>query len=83
MERDAWTKARDIAASLDLSIDEEIATAHLDTYRDWLHARSTCPKCGETGLETDTHIYSCLSCGARWRVNDARRHALRRYIVSK
>jgi hypothetical protein len=81
MERDAWLEARKVAENLHLTVDEEVSETHLDTYRDWLHARSTCPHCTETGIETAARIYNCLSCGASWHVNDARRCQLRRYLV--
>ena len=83
MERDAWLVARRIALELDIELDEDDIEDHLDTYREWLHARSSCTHCSETGLETAKHIYQCLSCGARWRVNDARNCQLRRYTEKK
>lgn len=82
MERDAWQRARQLADELGCAIDDSIATAHLDSYRDWLHARSTCPTCRETGIEVARRHYRCLSCDTQWHVNDARRCALRRYVIA-
>lgn len=81
MERDAWTKAQEIAQKYDLSIDNESIDTHMDTYRDWLHARSTCPQCESNGLQTDSHLYQCLACDITWRVNDARTCGLKRYVL--
>lgn len=82
MERSAWDEARMLAQQFDVTIDEGIIDLHLDTYRDWLHRRSNCPQCAQTGLETAKHTYSCVMCGATWRVNDGRICQQRRYMVS-
>lgn len=81
MERDAWQYAQgQLGPRYNVIIpDDEIETA-LDTYRDWLHARSTCPRCHAIGLQTKKHLYKCLVCHSQWRVNDARVCALRRYL---
>lgn len=79
IERDAWDNAIEVARELDLIIDEDVIEDSLDTYRDWLHARSLCPKCDATGIQTALHTYECLACHHTWRVNDARQCALRRY----
>lgn len=79
MERDAWGKARHIGVQYEVAIDEAAIAAHLDTYRDWLHARSTCPECQANGLQASPHTYRCIACDASWRVNDARQCQLRRY----
>lgn len=80
MERAAWGKASEIARSYGLSIDEALIETALDTYREWLHSRSTCPKCQATGIQTSRTSYSCPACLTTWRVNDARISQLRRTI---
>ena len=47
MELDAWVKAKEIAKNLSIMIDENHIEDCMDTYRDWLHGRSTCPICSE------------------------------------
>lgn len=80
MERDAWRHARmELGPRYAVLVDGDIIHHDMDTYRDWLHERSTCPKCGSIGLETKKHTYRCLTCGHVWRVNEARTCALRRY----
>lgn len=81
IERDAWEKAKDLADKLDISIEESHIEDSLDTYRDWLHNRSTCPNCASTGIEVKKNIYSCFNCHEKWRVNDGRICALRRYKI--
>ena len=82
MERAAWDYARgQLAPAYHCHITEEFADSTLDTYRDWLHARSTCPTCGATGLQVKQRLYRCLACGHSWRVNEARTCALRRYAI--
>lgn len=80
MERDAWRHARmELGPRYEVRVDGDVIHHDMDTYRDWLHERSTCPKCASTGLETKKHLYKCLTCGHTWRVNEARTCALRRY----
>lgn len=79
MERAAWDKASELAAIYGRAIDESLIETTLDSYRDWLHARSTCPACQATGLQTKKCIYTCPACSHSWRVNEARVCALRRY----
>jgi ribosomal protein L37AE/L43A len=82
LERDAWEKARELAPKYKVKITDDVIEAALDDYRDWLHARSLCPKCNQTGIQSRTNlIYSCLNCDARWTVNDARVCGLRRRLV--
>jgi len=82
LERDAWEKARELAPGYGVKITDDIVETALDDYRDWLHARSLCPKCSQTGLQSRTDlVYSCLNCSARWTANDARTCGLKRRLV--
>lgn len=82
-EREAWSQVRTTLAPLyNIQIDETLIEDALDTYRDWLDARSRCPSCGLTGLQNKTSTYVCVNCRCSWRPNDARQCALRRYVVS-
>lgn len=83
MEREAWSYAsRQLGPTYGVAIADTDVEAALDTYRDWLHARSTCPSCHAVGVQTSKHHYSCVACHEKWRVNDARVCALRRYKIS-
>jgi len=79
MERAAWDQASLLAPQYDRILDLELIEDTLDTYRDWLHARSSCPKCDATGLQTKKDTYHCPACNHGWRVNEARVCALRRF----
>lgn len=68
----AWATARELAIRYQLEIDEGHIQDCLDTYRDWLHKRSTCPVCGSHGLEQRTGLYSCLNCKTTWEVTPSR-----------
>ena len=84
MERAAWQMAIEIAPTYDVAIDPDLTEDALDTYRDWLHARSLCPRCGATGIQTHhAAAYQCLACHHTWKVNEARSCALRRYDTKK
>lgn len=80
IERDAWERAITIGRQFDIDINEAEIEEHLDSYREWLHARSTCPTCGSSGLQKKQDTYWCLACSASWRVNDARSCQLKRYL---
>jgi hypothetical protein len=81
-ERDAWEYATSILApSHHTAITDDLIQSSLDTYRDWLHRRSTCPNCQTTGIQSNHHTYQCLACLATWRVNEARSCTLRRQLT--
>ncbi len=82
MERSAWNRALELASEYGFTISEQMIEDHLDTYRDWLHARSTCPNCSANGHQVKQSTYHCLACGHKWRVNEARICALRRYDLA-
>lgn len=82
-ERDAWEKAKKIAHIYNYEISDQIIESQLDTYRQWLHARSTCPSCQSTGLQMNSKKYSCITCGQTWRVNEAKVCSLRRYKIKQ
>ncbi len=80
MERDAWEHAIfSLAARYEVRITEDLAQDALDSYRDWLHARSRCPRCSATGIQIKKYLYRCIVCRETWKVNDARSCSLRRY----
>lgn len=83
MERDAWQHAADaLAPRYGITIDEDFIEDHLDTYRDWLHAKSTCPACTQNGMEYARKRYRCLACGHEWRTNNGTQTRIRRYTVN-
>ncbi len=82
LERDAWEYAQNtLAPAYTTPIDDEVIQDNLNTYRAWLHTRSSCPECDTTGLQTKEQYYRCLACGHTWRTNEARVCALRRYSL--
>lgn len=83
IERDAWNYAATrLALRYDVTIDEHTIQDNLDTYRDWLYARSLCPQCRMTGLQSTPDAYTCFACGCKWKTNEARSCALRRYALT-
>lgn len=82
LERDAWDyTSRSLASAYKVTIDSDLIQDNLDTYREWLHSRSSCPECNATGLQRKYRRYQCITCGNTWRVNEARVCALRRYSL--
>lgn len=72
MEVAAWDIAVDMATGTNHVIDYEYIQDCLDTYRDWLHQRSTCPRCGIVSFETQTGHYDCFNCNKTWSVSTSR-----------
>lgn len=44
--------------------DEDFVQEKMDTYRDWLHTKSRCRKCGLTRYQTEDGKYHCPRCEA-------------------
>ena len=82
METQAWDKALTLTNTYGVTISDEAVQDNLDSYREWLHARSTCPNCEATGYQSGKQTYSCVACSHSWRVNEARICALRRYSLN-
>jgi hypothetical protein len=72
LEVEAWEEARTLADSLGIAIDEDHIQDCLDTYRDWLHNRSSCPGCGVVCIQTTSIQYSCHNCHTEWTVSASR-----------
>lgn len=84
LERDAWTyAAHTLVPKYQLVIAQETIDEALDSYRDWLHARSTCPRCAANGIETRKRHYTCPACSHSWHVNEAMQCGLKRYSAQK
>lgn len=78
-EVDAWEQVRTtLASKYGYVVDEDLVEDILEDYRQWLHQRSTCPKCNQTGYQTDSGHYHCPLCQTRWQTNDAKFTHLRR-----
>lgn len=68
----AWDRARTLAATYGLAIDEDYIQDSLDSYRDWLHVRSTCPMCYEHCIQATKEVYQCHNCRSTWHVTESR-----------
>ena len=62
MEREAWEKAKELAPQYGIEFNEELVESELDTYREWLHQKSRCPKCGLTRFQTPNGVFHCPRC---------------------
>ena len=73
LEVAAWERARELGKDLSIVIDEEHIQDCLDTYRDWLHKRSICPKCSTQCLQQGDFVhYRCHNCHTVWKVSTSR-----------
>lgn len=68
----AWQEASLLARHYGAAISKDHIEDCLDTYRDWLHKRSTCPACKASGVQVTPRRYHCVNCGERWTVSQAR-----------
>lgn len=72
LEVEAWQAAQKMSQDLGVNIDDEHVQDCLNTYRDWVYARSTCPTCALNSLQIDETTYLCLNCSSRWSVSGSR-----------
>lgn len=72
LESQAWRLAAKIGRRYKVHISDEHIQNCLDTYRDWLHRRSTCPNCGVHSLQQDAANYHCFNCQTTWKVSSGR-----------
>ncbi len=72
LEVEAWQTAEELGRQLGIVIDADHIQECLNTYRDWLYARSTCPTCELNSLQVEETVYLCLNCSARWVVSQSR-----------
>lgn len=68
----AWHQARLQAKQWSVEIDLEHIEDCLDTYRDWLYARSTCPVCKVNAPQVSRSRYKCINCSTSWSVSPSR-----------
>lgn len=71
-EVEAWQKAVEIAERQNVTIDISHIEECLDSYRDWLYARSTCPTCKLNSLQVSPDAYKCMNCLCKWTVSPSR-----------
>lgn len=72
LEAEAWHLAAKIAPKYGVKISDDHVQKCLDTYRDWLHKRSACPKCGMHVVQPSAELYKCFNCQTTWRVSHSR-----------
>lgn len=72
LEAEAWQLAAKIGHKYQIEIEDAHIQNCLDTYRDWLYRRSTCPRCGTHVLQKDSASYHCYNCQTDWQVSSGR-----------
>jgi hypothetical protein len=72
LEVEAWHNAKGLAKDLEINIDENHIQDCLDTYRDWLYRRSSCPNCGVVCIQLTPSTYSCHNCQTTWSVSSSK-----------
>ena len=82
MEAEAWKEAKAIAQTYKLTIPDDLIEHCLNSYRDWLHLRSTCPTCKNIAIEEKLNCYHCFNCYQKWSVpTDQRSRSYRHKVV--
>jgi hypothetical protein len=72
IEVEAWEEAVRIGQELNIDINSDYIQDCLDTYREWLHKRSSCPSCASNGLQCSNATYKCIGCGSSWKVSSSK-----------
>lgn len=67
-EVEAWEMAKQISHGYGVDIENGHIEDCLDSYREWLHKRSTCPRCKLKGIYKAADTYSCPNCQSEWQV---------------
>ena len=62
IESAAWEQAEQLAKTFNIAFDNDFAQNQLDSYRNWLHQKSRCKKCGLTRFQTPDGKYHCPNC---------------------
>ncbi len=62
IELNAWETAKSLAKTFKIPYNEEFIENELDSYRNWLHKKSLCKKCGLTCYQTPDGVYHCPHC---------------------
>ncbi|MGH7237293.1 MAG: hypothetical protein ACREGF_02045 [Candidatus Saccharimonadales bacterium] len=68
----AWQKALELAKKYGQKISQDHVQDCLDSYREWLHCRSTCPACLNRSVQQNSGEYSCFNCHNVWQVSASR-----------
>ena len=68
----AWEKAHEIAKNYNITLDDSYIQDCLDSYRDWLHIRATCPTCHSRCLQVNKTTYCCHNCNTTWHITRSR-----------
>jgi hypothetical protein len=71
IELSAWEKAKQIGLDYGVVIEQDHIEDCLDTYRDWLKHRATCPECQTVTTQNSVNSYLCFNCDATWQVPDS------------
>jgi hypothetical protein len=71
-EAQAWQEALQLAEQYKVPLNSSYVQDCLDTYRDWLYKRSTCPTCQAKGIQRTQTRYRCINCQSEWRVSNSR-----------
>lgn len=68
LESKTWQLAYKLGKKYSVNIDKEYIQDCIDTYRDWLHSRATCPNCNIVSMQRDDLLYQCFNCKTTWKV---------------
>ncbi len=67
MEAAAWEEAKNNSKKYHIPWNEDFKDDRLDSYRDLLHKKSSCPRCRLNGYySTRDQLYHCPNCNHSW-----------------
>lgn len=82
METEAWTTAKELSKIYNVAIQQSHIERCIDTYRDWLYLRSSCPSCKAIATEYKPCTFRCFNCASRWSVSADQRSRCYRQSTS-
>lgn len=83
LEVEAWERAVILSADYKVTIPWQHIEQCIDSYRDWLHARSTCPECRTVSFQPRPLQYTCHNCNTTWRVSKSRLCRIHRRLLKQ
>lgn len=82
IETAAWHSGIELAEEHNIQLNVEYIEECIESYRQWLQNRSTCPDCRQNGVQKNKNTYQCINCRCSWKVNEARLCTLKRYKIT-
>lgn len=82
MEVDAWHYTKKLADQHGIGLDESYIQDCIDSYKDWVELRGTCPRCNNYCFEQSKNLYSCFVCSSMWQVSSEPQEEITKQLLN-